>query len=74
MQQTAAEAAGIDLGQLGKRVAQLRVARLVRTTGMRGSDFVEPYHARVRAAVLTHLPDDELRAVLRRLCLRVLRV
>jgi hypothetical protein len=71
MQQTAAEAAGIDLGQLGKRVAQLRVARLVRTTGMRGTDFVEPYHARVRSAVLTHLEPHHAILLHQRLALAI---
>jgi len=55
VQQTAAQAAAMSFGDFGKHVALLRVAHLLRTTGMRSSDFVEPYHGRVRAAVLAHL-------------------
>ena len=41
-------------------VTELRTANLVRTTGLRDSDNIEPYHDRVRTAVLAHV-DDELR-------------
>jgi len=71
MQQTAAEASGIDLGELAKRIALLRVARLVRTTGMRGSDLIEPYHGRTRAAVLCHLSPEEARTLHQRLALAI---
>jgi hypothetical protein len=42
-------------------VALLRVAHLVRTTGMRASDAVEPYHDRVRKSVLTKLDGAVIR-------------
>ncbi|MGZ3438021.1 MAG: serine/threonine-protein kinase PknK, partial [Polyangia bacterium] len=68
-QSTAAQAANLDAATFGKHVGVLRVAHLVRTTGTRGSDYIEPYHDRVRGAVLTHLPDGPSRAQHRRLAL-----
>jgi hypothetical protein len=47
-----------DFTEYSRWVSQLRTAHLVRTTGVRGSDTIEPYHDRVRAAVLMHLPDE----------------
>src|SRR4029077_13494771 len=44
-------------------------AHLARTTGMRGSDTVEPYHDRVRRAVLGHMPASSLAGHHRRLAL-----
>jgi hypothetical protein len=55
LQQTAAQAAAVAFGDFTKHVALLRVAHFLRTTGMRASDSVEPYHDRVRRAVLSHL-------------------
>ena len=55
VQATAAQAANLDTASFGKQVGLLRVAHLVRTTGTRGTDYIEPYHDRVRAAVLSHL-------------------
>jgi serine/threonine protein kinase/tetratricopeptide (TPR) repeat protein len=69
VQQTAANAAHLGFGDFAKHVAQLRVAHLLRTTGMRATDFVEPYHGRVRTAVTEHLPMAETRAHHRRLAL-----
>jgi hypothetical protein len=69
VQQTAAQAAAMPFGDFAKHVGLLRVAHLVRTTGMRSSDTVEPYHDRVRRAVLAHLPPDSLRGLHRRLAL-----
>ena len=57
-QDTAARAAGLDLGTLGSHAALLRVSNLVRTTGSRPGDTVEPYHDRVRHALLDHLDAD----------------
>ena len=57
-QETAALAAKIDLAELVRRVGVLRGGNLVRTAGVRRSDTVEPYHDRVREAVLLHIGDD----------------
>ncbi|HEY5920125.1 MAG TPA: protein kinase [Kofleriaceae bacterium] len=69
VQQTAAQAVAMPFGEFAKHVALLRVAHLVRTSGMRGSDTVEPYHDRVRRAVLAHLPASSLPVHHRRLAL-----
>ncbi|MCA1665035.1 MAG: AAA family ATPase, partial [Myxococcales bacterium] len=69
VQATAAQAANLDAATFGKQVGLLRVAHLVRTTGTRGTDYIEPYHDRVRAAVLTHLSDTTACAQHRRLAL-----
>ncbi len=69
VQQTAAQAAALPFGEFAKHVALLRVAHLVRTSGMRGSDTVEPYHDRVRRAVLAHLSSSSLPSHHRRLAL-----
>jgi hypothetical protein len=66
-QETLARAAGIDLGEFAKVSAYLRVAHLVLTTGSRGTDRIEPYHDRVRAALLAHVDADDRRALHRRL-------
>jgi tetratricopeptide (TPR) repeat protein len=55
VQEVAAAAANIDFGEFGKRVAELRAQNLVRTNGARRTDHLEPYHDRVREAVLQHL-------------------
>jgi serine/threonine protein kinase len=44
----------VDLAELGRRVAGLRLANLVRTTGT-NADSLEPYHDRVREAVMANL-------------------
>ncbi len=67
VQQTAAQAAAISFGDLTKHIALLRVSHLLRTTGMRGSDFIEPYHDRVRKSVLARLDGATLRHHHRRL-------
>jgi hypothetical protein len=69
VQATAAQAANLDAATFGKQVGLLRVAHLVRTTGTRGGDFIEPYHDRVRAAVLMNLTEATTRAQHRRLAL-----
>lgn len=55
VQDIAARALGIEQGPFGQRVARLRAAHLVRTTGARRTDWIEPYHDRVRSAVLVKL-------------------
>jgi len=62
----ALEVAPSDLARL---VSFLRVAHLVQTSGSRGSDTIEPYHSRVRAAVLAHLDSPKVRAHHRRLAI-----
>ena len=55
----AAAEAGDDAGERCTRALQrLRVARLIVSSGSRGDDLVEPYHDRVRQAVLAGMPDD----------------
>lgn len=44
-------------------LAQLRSHSLIRTTGPRGNDLVEPYHDRIRQSVVDGLAPDVLRAV-----------
>jgi hypothetical protein len=53
--ETAAHAAGLDVADLFRRAAFLRTANLIRTTGARRTDRIEPYHDRVRDAVLASL-------------------
>jgi len=52
----AAEAS--DFTEFSRWVAQLRTAHLVRTTGVRAGDFIEPYHDRVRSAVTSRIADE----------------
>ncbi len=53
-----AAAAELELGELLRVVAELSDAHLSRSTGMAALDTVEPYHDRVRAALLFHLDED----------------
>ena len=55
-QDVAARAVGeVDLAELGRRIAGLRLANLVKTTGSRSAECLEPYHDRVREAVIANL-------------------
>jgi tetratricopeptide (TPR) repeat protein len=54
-QGTAARAAGLDTATQTEALLSLRAAHLVKSTGTRASDSLEPYHHRVRNAVLLHL-------------------
>jgi tetratricopeptide (TPR) repeat protein len=58
-------AAGVDGDTFAKAVALLRVSHMVQTRGARSADRIEPYHDRVRMAVLTHL-DPRRRAEIHR--------
>jgi tetratricopeptide (TPR) repeat protein len=66
-QRTAAEAASLSPVELARHIAQLRTGHLVRTRGGRATDAVEPFHDRVREAVLGHVDAERLRAHHRRL-------
>ena len=57
-QDVAAAAAGMELADLITRVTPLRTANLVRTGGSRGADPIDPYHDRIREAVLARLSDE----------------
>ncbi|MDB4969703.1 MAG: Serine/threonine-protein kinase PknA [Myxococcales bacterium] len=61
VQQAAARAAEIEFAVFSQHAASLRAANLVRTTGTRPSDFIEPYHDRVRATMQAHRTGAELR-------------
>ncbi|HUH02963.1 MAG TPA: hypothetical protein VML75_13290, partial [Kofleriaceae bacterium] len=63
----AAEAA--DFNEYARWVAVLRGAFLVRTTGVRAHDRVEPYHGRVRDAVLSRLAPEARTICHRRLAI-----
>ncbi len=54
-QEVVARAAGIEGDGFAKGVSLLRVSHMVQTRGARGADRIEPYHDRVRVAVLAHL-------------------
>ncbi|MGD0526580.1 MAG: AAA family ATPase [Polyangiaceae bacterium] len=68
-QQTVALASGMDMGPFARIVSQLRVAHLVQTSGARASDRIEPYHERVRGAVVACLSASERAACHKRLAL-----
>jgi hypothetical protein len=69
MQDTAAQAAEIGVGQFSQVAKVLRAASLVKTSGTRTTDTIEPYHDRVRSAVRAHLSDETARAIHRRIAL-----
>jgi tetratricopeptide (TPR) repeat protein len=58
-QEVLAGAVGGDKAELGRHVSLLRVAHLASITGARANDTVEPYHDRVRTAVLANLLGDD---------------
>jgi serine/threonine protein kinase len=60
-QQAAAQAAGVSFADLARVASLLRAAHLVRTSGSRRTDVIEPYHDRVRRAVLSHLTEAATR-------------
>ena len=57
-QEVVANAAGIDMGDLAGAVSLLRASNLVRTQGARVTDAIEPFHDRVREAVVLRLDAD----------------
>ena len=54
-QGVAARATECELAALGAHVRKLRIASLVRSSGALGTDTVEPYHDRIREAVVAHM-------------------
>ncbi|HEX8794775.1 MAG TPA: protein kinase [Polyangiaceae bacterium] len=68
-QETVAYATGMEMAAFARVVAQLRVAHMVVTSGGRASDRIEPYHERVRAAVVKPLSKRERVGCHRRLAL-----
>jgi eukaryotic-like serine/threonine-protein kinase len=61
IQQAVARAADVDFATFGQHAATLRAANLVRTTGTRQADLIEPYHDRVRATIESHRTAAEVR-------------
>jgi serine/threonine protein kinase len=68
-QDVLAHAAEMEFAPCARAVASLRIGNLVRTTGIRRGDAVEPYHDRVRDAILTHMRAEVRREGHRRLAL-----
>lgn len=60
-QEMAMLAAAADPVTFDAQMAKLRAARLVRTSGARRSDTVEPFHDRVRESVQAHLSEKAQR-------------
>jgi hypothetical protein len=57
---TIARAASIQRTELADAVSQLEELRLVRTTGARRQDLLEPYHDQVRQATRARLTPEQL--------------
>ncbi len=60
-QRLLAEAAGVAPSELAEPIADLREGRLVRVSGVRPEDGIEPYHDRVRESVLSRLSGEARR-------------
>ena len=69
VQQAAARAADMDFALFAQHAATLRAANLVRTTGTRQADLIEPYHDRVRATIEAHRTAAEVRRAHERIAL-----
>ncbi len=69
VQQAVARAADVDFATFGQQAATLRAANLVRTTGTRPADLIEPYHDRVRATIESHRSAAEVRRAHERIAL-----
>jgi hypothetical protein len=68
-QQTAAVAAGVAPDEVARSVNSLRFANLVRTSGARAHDAVEPFHGRIRDTLIGYLGQDERKELHRRLAI-----
>ncbi len=62
-----AHATSVELGGLARAVSRLRIANLVRASGIRRVDLLDTYHDRVRDAVLAQIDDDTRRTWHRRI-------
>ncbi|GAB4513317.1 MAG: hypothetical protein Tsb0020_31490 [Haliangiales bacterium] len=62
-QSVAAAVAGLPSADMPLVIRTLEVAKLVRTTGPRIGDAIEPYHDRVRGAVVAHYTPDTHRVL-----------
>ncbi|MBI4510984.1 MAG: AAA family ATPase [Deltaproteobacteria bacterium] len=69
MQDVVMQSARLSGGDFSRAVAQLRTGRLARVTGARGSDAIEPYHDRIRSAVLVSLSQETRTEMHRKLAL-----
>lgn len=72
-QDAAAYALGVSVPEIFRMATQLKTQRLIRTTGPGAQDMVEPYHDRVREAVLFRM-DPQIKITLRLCAYYVLRV
>ena len=50
--------AAVPSAELSRQLAQLRALRVVRMSGSRADDMIEPYHQRIRLAVLNQLGGE----------------
>ncbi|HUQ02132.1 MAG TPA: AAA family ATPase [Kofleriaceae bacterium] len=57
--ETFARAADVPPDSLARLVSALRVSNLVRSGGIRPTDTIEPYHDRVRDAILAGVDDEQ---------------
>jgi len=62
-QNVLASAARLAAAEFTRAAAALRAANLVRTSGSRWADLIEPYHDRVRESVLARVTDARRRAL-----------
>lgn len=62
-------AARLDVAMFESHVGVLRTANLARTSGASASDYLEPYHDRVRSAVLAHTTAVESHELHRQLAI-----
>lgn len=69
----AAHAAELSQEALFHAVAGLRAAQLIRTTGARRTDWIEPFHDRIRETVEAHLSPPRRRACHQRLAIALAR-
>jgi serine/threonine protein kinase/tetratricopeptide (TPR) repeat protein len=69
LQEVAADALSIDFGAFARHVALLRASNLVRTSGTRSADRIEPYHDRVRESIVHRLGEHERRGLHQKLAL-----